>query len=157
MGQENARLLRDLLANRGQLLQQLQEMREDTAGTRPEPEEWSTVEVLLHVADVDELAVRRFGEIRSGKPAMSGYNTADWEKARTSAQRDGLAGVLLRLHTARQEMLQAVSDLSDADLEKAASHPRYGQMTIRQVIEMGLRHDLDHAQQIAKTRAAVEK
>ena len=157
MGQENALLLRDLLANRGQLLQRLQDLREDTAWTRPEPEEWSTVEVLLHVEDVDQLAVRRFAEIRSGKTAMTGYNIADWEEARSAAQRDGLAGVLLRLHATRQEVLQAVSELSDADLEKAASHPRYGQMTIRQVIEMQLRHDLDHAQQIAKTRAIVEK
>lgn|SRR5450756_335925 len=157
MGRENAQLLRDLLANRGQLLQQLQGLREESAWTRPEPEEWSTVEVLQHVADVDQLAVRRFSDIQSGKANMTGYDRADWEGVRKAAEEDGLAGVLLRINSARQEMLQAISDLSGADLEKAASHPRYGRMTIRQVIDMELRHDLDHAQQIAKTRAVVEK
>src|SRR5450759_2198418 len=84
MGRENAQLLRDLLANRGQLLQQLQGLREESAWTRPEPEEWSTLEVLQHVADVDQLAVRRFSDIQSGRTNMTGYDRADWEGVRLS-------------------------------------------------------------------------
>ncbi len=157
MAKGNGALLCQLMANRGELLRQLQDMVEATAWTRPEPEEWSTMEVLLHLADVDLLMVRRFGEILAGKEVMTGYSIADWEASRKAAERDGIAGVLLRLNAARQEVLQTVSGLSEADLERSSRHVKYGPMTSLGLVEMELRHDLDHAQQIAKTRAVVEK
>lgn len=156
MGKENPGLLCDLLAARAELLKSLQGLREDTARKRPEPEEWSTVEVLQHVADIDQLMVLRFVEIQAGRPDLPKYDLADWEGARREAEREGLPGVLLRLGTARQEVLQAVSSLSQADLQKAGRHYRYGPMTTLQLVELLLRHDRDHAEQIAKTRATVE-
>jgi uncharacterized damage-inducible protein DinB len=156
MGKENAGLLGELLAARGELLKSLQGLREDTARTRPEPNEWSTVEVLQHVADVDSLQLRRFDEVRQGKPDLSKYDGAEWEGERAAAERDGLSGVFLRLAAAHLGVLQAVSQLTSADLEKSSRHARYGSMTGRQLVEMLIRHDRDHAQQIAKTRAAVE-
>ena len=157
MGKANADLLCEMLAARGELLKQLKGLRGDRAQTRPEPNEWSVVEVLQHVADIDSLMVRRFGEIKAGKAELSPNTPADWEAARSAAERDGLAGVIRRLYATRTAVLDAVSDMEAADLERSAKHPRYGEMTMRQLVEMIVRHDLDHAQQIAKTRAVVER
>ncbi len=156
MGKGNAGLLAEMLAARGELLQSLQGLREDKAWTRPEPNEWSTAEVLLHVADVDRVQVRRFGDILEGEADLTKYDIAEWEGERKEAQMDGLAGVLLRLCAAHQGVVEAVSTLAEADLERSARHAKYGPMTGRQLAEMLMRHDRDHAQQIAKTRAAVE-
>lgn len=156
MGKENPALLCELLAARGELLKSLEGLRVETAWKRPEPNEWSTVEVLHHVADVNRLQLRRFDELRQGKPDLSGYQAAEWEKERAEAEEDGLPGVLLRLCAAHMEVLETVSGLGAADLERTSRHARYGPMTGRQLVEMLIRHDRDHAQQIAKTRAAVE-
>ena len=156
MGKENAALLCEMLAARGELLKSLQGLHLETAETRPEPNEWSTMEVLQHVADVDSVQLRRFGEVLQGKGDLSKYDPAEWEGARAEAARDGLSGVLLRLSAARLELLKAISTLTQADLERSGRHARYGLMTGRQLVEMVIKHDRDHAQQIAKTRAVVE-
>ncbi len=156
MGKRNATWLCEMLAARGELLRTLEGLREDTAGTRPEPNEWSTVEVLQHVADIDQLMVRRLAEIQNGAPDLSKYDAAEWEGVRSAAEREGLSGVLIRLHAARLEVLETVSNLEEADLERSSRHARYGPMTGRQLVELEIRHDRDHALQIAKTRAAVE-
>ncbi len=156
MGKENADLLCEVLGTRSDLMKELKGLREATAWKRPEPNEWSVVEVLHHVADVDLLMARRLREIQEGKAELSGNNPAEWESARKEAERDGLAGVLRRAYTARLEVLNVVSDLTPADLQRAGRHPRYGMLTARELVSRVGNHDLDHAQQIAKTRAAVE-
>lgn len=156
MGKENADLLSELLAARGELLKSLQGVRVDKAWTRPEPNEWSTAEVLQHVADVDGLQVRRFEELKQGKADLSKYDAAEWEGVRSAAEREGLPGIFLRLSATRLELLRAVSQLTADDLGKTSRHARYGPMTGKQLVEMLLKHDRDHVEQIAKTRAAVE-
>ena len=156
MSQGNVDLLCAMLATRGELLQQLQGLREDTARTRPEPNEWSVVEVLQHVADVDQLMLRRLRSVMAGDPELTPYNPADWEQARSEAERQGLAGILCRVYAVRTELLQATAGMSAADLAKPAIHPKYGPMTAQGLAEMVIRHDHDHAEQIAKTRAVVE-
>lgn len=156
MGKGNAGLLSEMLAARGELLKSLEGLREETAWMRPEPAEWSTVEVLQHVADVDSLQLRRFDEVQQGKADLSKYDAAEWEGDRAAAERNGLSGIYLRLCAVRLGALQAVSKLTEADLVKTGRHARYGPMTGRQLVELLIRHDRDHAQQIAKTRGAVE-
>jgi len=152
----NADLLCEMLATRGELLRQLKGLREETARTRPEPNEWSVWEVLEHVADVDGLYSMRIGQILAGETELKANDPADWEAARSAAAKGGLAGVLQRFYAARVEVLRAVSELGPADMEKSGKHPIRGPMTIRQLIESVIRHDLDHAEQVAKTRAVVE-
>ncbi len=156
MSQGNADLLCGMLGTRGELLQQLQGLREDTAWTRPEPNEWSVVEILQHVADVDQLLVRRLRDVLAGESQLVAYDAMDWEADRKEAEKGGLAGVLCRFYALRTEALQAVSRLSATDLERSAVHPKRGPMTARQIVEMEIQHDRDHAGQIAKTRTVVE-
>ncbi len=156
MGKENVDLLSELLANRGELLKSLKGVKEASAWTRPEPNEWSVVEILQHLADVDGIQAIRFRQIAAGETQLKGVNPADWETPRAAAEREGLAGVMRRAYASRNEVLEMVSNMSAADLERAGNHPRYGSMKARQLIEMAIYHDLDHANQIAKTRAVVE-
>lgn len=157
MGKENADLLCAMLATRGELLLQLKGLQEETVRTRPEPKEWSVWEVLQHVANVDRMTVRRLAETEAGKPDLSAYNLDDFEAEMSAAEMDGLSGVLRRFYAARVQLMDAVSDLTAADLEKSGRHPRYGSMTARQLVEKIVEHDLDHAGQVARTRAVVEE
>lgn len=157
MGKGNPGLLCELMASMGELLQQLRGLPEEKARTRPEPDEWSVVEVLQHLADIDETWLGRFRDTLAGKAELSPYNPADWEAARSAAERQGLSGVLRRAYSTRALVLDAVSGMEEADLAKSARHPRYGILTVLQMVEKICSHDRDHAQQIAKTRAQVEK
>ncbi len=156
MGKENVDLLSGLLASRGELLRSLKGVSEATAWTRPEPNEWSVGEILQHLADVDGIQAVRFRQILAGETQLKSVDPADWEGPRSAAAREGLAGVLRRAYASRNEVLELVSNMGPADLEKAGNHPRFGRMTALQLTEMAMNHDLDHAQQIAKTRAVVE-
>ncbi len=157
MGKGNADLLCELLATRGELLKSLKGLREETVRTRPEPNEWSVWEVLEHVANVDGVYVLRIGQILAGEADLKAYDPADWEADRIAAAEEGLAGVLQRFYAARVEVLRIVSGLDAEDMEKSGKHPLRGAMTIRQLIQAVIDHDLDHAEQVAKTRAAVER
>ena len=156
MGSRNADYLCQILASRGELLKQLEGLREASAGTRPEPNEWSVEEILQHEADVDVMYSRRIRDMLAGIPDMVVIDKATYEPARQEAKKDGLAGILRRAYAARVAVLELVSELTEEDMAKSARHPVRGPMTVRQAVEGIVRHDRDHAQQIAKTRAAVE-
>ncbi len=156
MGSGNPELLCEVLAARGQLLKQLEGLRVDTAWTRPEPNEWSVAEVLQHVVHVDRLYLRRIADVLAGKQQLAAVDPAEWEAMRSAAEKEGLAWVLRGFYAARAEVLAAVSELTEADLVKIGIHRTRGPMSVRQIVAGIASHDLDHAQQIAKTRAAVE-
>lgn len=109
----------------------------DLLARRPQEDEWSALECIEHLADVESMVIaRRFRAYLEGAEELPGMEPGP--KGRTAAQ---LVDAFTR---AREQNLQLVGALTDADLERSARHPRWGEVTFGTHIQEWAGHDLNH-------------
>jgi uncharacterized damage-inducible protein DinB len=112
--------------------------------TRPAAEgEWSALDCLQHLLDTEHqnfpVRVRNF---LAGEDFVNfDPNQPHDEQAQTPAQ---LAADFTRL---RQESLALFDSLTDADLSRTTQHPRFGTVTLEQMLHTWAAHDLNHTVQ----------
>ena len=94
----------------------------DILARPPKAGEWSALECIEHLADVESLLARRFRAYLDGAEELPGMEPGP--KGRTPA---ALVEAFARV---REQNLQLVGTLTDADLERPARHPRYGMVTL---------------------------
>jgi hypothetical protein len=80
---------------------------------------WSIKENIGHLAEVDEVALKRIGEITSGVSSMS---RAVFEPK--PYHEWPITKVLKFFHETRRQNIRRYSDLRPEDLEKSSLHPR---------------------------------
>jgi uncharacterized damage-inducible protein DinB len=126
-------------------------------GRRPEPREWSVVEVLGHLLDA-ELALGF--RIRKAAAEPGGLLVA-WDQEKWT---DGLrhrradaAGTLAAFTALRADTVALVRRLTPAQRRAAGRHPEYGRLRVDQLLAHWAEHDLIHLEQIRKTLAALAR
>jgi FMN phosphatase YigB (HAD superfamily) len=116
---------------------------------RPAPGEWSPVEVLCHLRDVDlEVNLPRLLKVITERnPFLSGQDTDPWAEARKYHLQDGMQA--LRSFTkARLEMLGLLENLSLEDWNRPARHAIFGPTNLRELVNINAGHDIIHVQQV---------
>lgn len=121
--------------------------------TRPASDKWSVQEVLVHLADVEELGMRtRVAEmIEQENPTLAAfdqetraaelkYNTIDPRKSFTS---------LVQQRRANVRWLQK---LRPAQLKRTGVHERVGKIRVEELITEWAFHDLGHLKQILEIK-----
>jgi len=114
------------------------------------PDTWSPYDVvghLIHGERTDWIA--RATIIRGG-----GGTFQTFDRFAQFRESDGktLAQLLDEFADARAENLTTLRSwsLTDADLERTGTHPKFGQVTMRQLLSTWVAHDLDHLMQISR-------
>lgn len=116
---------------------------------RPTSDEWSVLEVVAHLIDVDyhylgqALAARR-----NPGHAFQYFDDATWKAERPDILRIPLAEVLANLDRSHRTVLGALESISDAELDVSVQHPRGIPYTVRDVFLRFASHDANHAKQI---------
>jgi len=118
---------------------------------RPAPREWSVVEVLAHLLDV-EIAL----SFRVRKAAAEpGSVLTPWDQERWTPglrhRRAEPRATLAAFTALRGDTVALLRRLSPAQRRAAARHPEYGRIRVDQMVAHVAEHDLNHLQQIQAT------
>ncbi len=111
----------------------------------PAPGEWSALECLGHMIDVErvfQFRLQAFVEGRESFPAFDPDREGSQLTSPTSAQ--DLAGEFSRLRT---QSLDALGLITDDDLDRKARHQELGTVTLGEMVHEWAAHDLNHTVQ----------
>jgi uncharacterized damage-inducible protein DinB len=87
---------------------------------------WSARKELGHLTDLEPLWFVRVQELRDGRPELSATDLANRATHEADHDRWPLSTLVDRFEASRQKLVEALRDVTDADLERSAKHPRLG-------------------------------
>ncbi|HEX3176321.1 MAG TPA: DinB family protein [Methylomirabilota bacterium] len=125
---------------------------------RPADGEWSLVEVLAHLTDLERTLFQpRFRRVLAeDRPAFEPFDPKAWEQERDHRARD-FATDLRAFTRARAETLALLGALPAGGAERLGLSAHFGPMTLGQYATHTLDHDLEHLGQMAACRAALRR
>lgn len=120
---------------------------------RPAEGEWSLVEVVCHLRDVErEVHLPRFREILArDMPFLPGVSSNEWAAPRAYQLQDGPQAAA-DFCAARLETLTLLRGLDDAAWQRQGRHAFFGATSIRELAGLMRKHDEAHGAQIAALR-----
>ncbi len=117
----------------------VQSIPEELLTVQPSPNEWSALECLQHLVDVEQISYPvRIKALLEEQP-FTGFNPAD--QPLKPPPTIALADEFDRL---RQHNLMLFNGITEADLDKQALHAEYGMVAMRQFLHHWAGHDLNH-------------
>jgi len=116
--------------------------------------EWSVIENIGHLIDIDELYVGRVDRILAEeRPEFPRFEPDPIVVAKGYQQMNGHA-LLQQFIATRQATIDGLSTIEPDELDRAGVHAVYGEMTLRRLVEQLANHDQKHLVQIHETLAA---
>lgn len=129
---------------------------DDLALTQPEPGEWSIVEVVAHLADVEEVILERFKKILAeDRPALPDFDP-DAAARQNDYRSQRLDTCLSRFLDLRAEMLGTMEPLSPEEWDREGIHEDAGPLSIHQMAAHLAAHDSIHLAQMSRILAEQE-
>lgn len=113
---------------------------------------WSVKDVLAHIAFWQSYIAKVVQAAKRGEEPQL-YADDETEHFNASATKQyyltPLGGVLARLHTAREDLLEAIADLTDEQLNQVDYFPwNNGRTLLDRIAGSSFRHDQEHIEQI---------
>ena len=128
---------------------------EADARRQPEPGAWSVLQVLRHVADSEIVYGYRLRLIAaSERPAVPGYDQDAWAE-RLNTHHGTVADALADHAHARRATVRWLRALGDDQWQRVGVHSERGEESVRQIATLLAAHDLAHAGQVERARAAL--
>jgi len=117
----------------------------------PATGEWSPVEVLCHLRDVDlEVNIPRIRRILTeDTPLLTGIDTDDWAATRTYALQSGPQAIAEFMET-RMELIQILVNLPQNTWYRPCRHTIFGRSTLAEMVNFMATHDRSHLQQFCR-------
>lgn len=130
---------------------------QETATTLRDPNDgdkgWTTLEVLCHLRDYDEIFYQRAVMIQQlDQPQLPGYDHEALAVERRYNEQD-LRQVLSDLMRSRGRFIEFFQGLSDADWARAGIHPERGHFTMTDACVQVGTHEALHIEQITRILA----
>jgi FMN phosphatase YigB (HAD superfamily) len=127
----------------------LGEIPDDKWPQRPQPDEWSLTEILVHLRDVErEVNLPRFKKILTEEsPFISGVDTDLWAGERAYINQDGPAAFEAFL-AARTETLDLLDQLKPDDWHRPFRHAIFGPTELKELARITTDHERLHGRQI---------
>jgi len=114
------------------------------------PETWSPYDVVGHLIHGERIDwMTRAAIIRQGGGTFETFDRlAQFHESRGKS----LAQLLDEFQAARAENMARLRSwhLTERDLDMTGTHPKFGTVTMRQLLSTWVAHDLDHLQQISR-------
>jgi DinB superfamily len=136
----------------------LAEVPKEAWDVRPEPNEWSVHEIVVHMADSEAMSALRVRKliVEPGSTLM-GYEEAKWADA-LSYKKQSVDDALQIIMLARQTTYRLLKTLPDQVFAHSVTHPEYSEpYTFERWLNIYARHIPDHIEQIKKTVETVKK
>jgi hypothetical protein len=112
--------------------------------------EWSAVEIVCHLRDVEERAVERLRQMRDQKnPRIEGYDQAVWAIER-NYQGDDVWKALEKFTALRSMHIDDLKKLPLEDWQRGGMHAEFGHITILGQTMHCASHDTVHLRQLAQ-------
>ncbi len=120
---------------------------------KPAPEQWSMLEILCHLRDVEFLFVERYGKIANhDRPQLRMINN-DELAAKLRYNEDDPATVLREFQAFRAETVMILSALAQQSWERVGLHPKRGEFSIAANAVMHVTHDANHLDRLRALQA----
>jgi uncharacterized damage-inducible protein DinB len=149
-------LCAQLSSARQRFLSSAASISEAVARRRPDDDEWSVIEVLAHMIDVDDYYLGQALLLRDQpRPAFNYFDDDTWKRRHPSPDGFELADVLRRLDASHKRVLTAASALTEEELARRGIHPRRIPYTVRDVLLRLPAHDDNHRRQIEDIRSRI--
>ena len=117
---------------------------------RPQPDEWSAIEVVCHLADTDERALARLRRmLDEDNPFLPGYDQDELARIGRYIERN-LAEELDRFERSREDHVRELGWLEDDGWRRPGVHGEQGPMTVELYESHCAGEDADHLAQIAR-------
>lgn len=115
---------------------------------RPKPGEWSWLEIICHLRDVDaEVNLPRLKQVlASHNPFLAGQDTDPWAEERQYIRQDGQEA-LGAMVANRLEILSLLQNLDEAGWNRQARHAIFGPTTLKELVKIIADHDRLHIRQ----------
>ena len=114
----------------------------------PAPGEWCAKEIIGHLFEAERRGFA--GRIRTilveVNPTLEGWDADEVARARKDCVRP-IAELLAELAEIRPQSAALVRGLHDADLARAALHPKVGRISIGDILQEWVHHDRNHIKQ----------
>lgn len=137
-----------------QLRQQVRGLDDTALHVRPAPAEWSILEIIGHMLDVNSLWPARIRHmLASENPTLMPVDPA-WVQQR-DYQHKQLAFLLQTFDESRAEFVAFMRTLRPGQLARTGIHPTRGQISVAEAVAALADHDRMHTQQIAANLAAL--
>ncbi|MGH2601550.1 MAG: DinB family protein, partial [Dehalococcoidia bacterium] len=120
---------------------------------RPHDEEWSIVEVLAHLIDVDHHWLGQALAIHQEPDHVFVHFDDDrWKREHAGMREMPVAEVMRALEQSHRAVIESLASMSTAVLARAGRHPRGEPYTVADVFRRYVAHDRAHTEQIASIR-----
>jgi uncharacterized damage-inducible protein DinB len=144
--------------SRRRLVEQIGVLTDEALRTRPDDREWSIVEVLAHLPDVDRHWLAQALAIRADpEHTFVHFDDERWKIEHPDVRSEPLDAVLQAMQAAHETVLATLAQLDGDDLGRTARHPRGIPYAVRDVFLRYPAHDENHANQIAGIRSRLSR
>ena len=115
----------------------------------PAAEGWNARQVLAHLADFELMAAVRVRQVLSReRPLLASYGQEEFTDRFSGLE--PAAEALERIATVRRATLLVLESLAPEDWERTGVHPERGEETLRRTVELLVRHDRMHLEQLRR-------
>jgi len=118
---------------------------------RPDEKEWSVLENIGHLIEIDPLYVDRIDRILSEeRPVFAPFDPDAGVRA-ADYQHKSLAELLATYVTQRQATIDGLSTIEPDELTRVGIHAKFGEVSVARLVELLAGHDEIHYTQITNT------
>jgi uncharacterized damage-inducible protein DinB len=147
---ERAELIESLTATPVILRSLVRGIDDAAARDRGGERDWSVVELVAHLTDVDARMIARIDLIvREDRPQVSAYQ-ADAAAEAGDFRSRSLVEALTAFEASRQQFVQALHGLTPDQWARTCRHETAGELSIQQFTAHITAHDVSHLAQIAR-------
>lgn len=124
---------------------------------RPGPGAWSILECVVHIADMDAVAIDRMKRIiaEDNPPLLSADE--DRYAARLHYHEQSLDDALTLIEVDRRQFARVLRKLNDADFQRSGVHSVKGRVTVADILDYFTHHADHHLDFILRKRITLGK
>jgi hypothetical protein len=150
-------LIGDYVACSDRLRQAVAGLSQEDLTARPGPGDWSILEVVIHLADSDAIAIDRMKRMLTEKepPLLYADETAYVRELATHEQ--SLEDALILFEVGRRQFARVLRALPDQAFERRGIHNRRGAVTVGGCVKDYIGHVDDHLKFVAEKRIRLGK
>jgi len=127
----------------------------DALRVRPEPHEWSVLELVAHLTDAELVCAARYRwTLAHDEPELIGYDQDRWVDRLRGNEQDP-EDILALFEALRRANVALWNRTPASERQRSALHSERGRETYDQLFHMMAGHDRFHLDQIDETLAAV--
>jgi len=125
---------------------------------RPRPDKWSILEIVLHLVDSELVGAVRIKKVFSEPGAdLPFYDQDQWayKLEYQNSSLEEIAQSLSLFKYLRQSVAKSLVSLSEEDWYKTGNHAEFGEVTLRNLLELYADHSERHIKQIIDIRRLI--